>query len=622
MGSTGTNGNSTRVIALSISAAVTAMLAAAVVYVLFFSDDTTIRSMVFRTQKDFYEDAKALYRRGETYKALERIREGVRDERDRKKVYRARLLSAVIYDELGQYPKAMGIYESLAGEREATEHVWHNLGDTAMHSGATSQAIHAYETALRKNARFTPSLIALGDVYFQNRSYKIAMEYYRRVLTADRANKRVLARIGMIYYQHGDRDRAIKTLTEAVDTYDAELSASVYAQLGTLYAEKGDNNMAAEMYLRSLKNDPGNTAVIYNLGVMYINRGDYEAASGVLSQALLHDPKNKTLLRVLGEVAFHGGALTNSLAYYRALADLQKDKYETIAMVADINYRLGNLLEAEKHYRYIVDMQRHDSIYENALINLGNVYDDLKRPEDALACYRSALRLSRDDSAVHYNAGIIHLKYGMPEEGIGLLKRAYKLNTNDTRPLIRIAEHYEKSGNTPNALELYEGIIAHSRNDHETIFRLGTLYRKMNDNAKAKRHFAYLAAAPNPYRADAYVNLGVIYDEEGDGQTALENFTRSISIEPRNPVAYYDLGLHFYDRGEMNTALSKWRLGLSYAREAPLVSRFYLASGNAYYKLKDYEMAEKSYVKAVNAWPRNGEASFNLKTVRERNNIR
>lgn len=621
MASTGTNANNTR-IALAVSGAVAAVLAAAVVYVIFFSDDTAVRSLVFRQTSDYYDEAKALYRRGEMYKALERIRDGVRDERDRKKIYRAKLLSGVIYDELGQYQKAIGIFTALADSPEATEHLWHDLGETYMHTGASAQAMQAYENALRKNGHFAPSLIALGDIYFENRSYKLALEYYRRVLERDRANKRVLARIGMIYYQHGDRDRAIKALTDAVDTYDAVLSAGVYAQLGTIYAEKGDNDLAAEMYLRSLKNDPANTAVIYNLGVMYINKGDYESASDVLSRALAHDPKNKTLLRVLGEVTFHGGKLTNSLSYYRALADLQKDKYETIAMIGDINYRLGNLLEAEKHYRYIVDMERHDSIYENALVNLGNVYDDLARPDDALACYRSALRLARDDSAVHYNAGIIHLKNGMTEEGIGLLKRAYKLNTNDVRPLLRVAEFYERSGNTPNALELYEGIIAHSRNDYETIFRLGALYRKMHDNAKAKRHFAYLAGVPNPYRADAYVNLGVIADEAGEKDNALEYFTRSLTIEPRNPLAYYDLGLHFYEQGEITTALSKFRLGLSYARDSELASRIHLAMGNAYYKQKDYELAERMYVKAVSIWPRNGEASFNLKTVRQRNSIR
>ncbi|MBI4976944.1 MAG: tetratricopeptide repeat protein [Spirochaetes bacterium] len=625
MASTGKNGNSAafaqRALPLAIAGLTALAVLAAVLYLLLRSDYAGRPVQGTSSQNGFYEKAKQEYAKGNYSRALAIIRSGMAGTTDAAVRYNAELLAGVIYGANGNTTQAFAVYDRLL--KRPTAELYHNRGVLFSKRGAVAEAIASYEAAIKLNKRFVPSLVSLGDIYARMRSYRLALEYYKRALAAGTKDKHVLVRIGMLYYENGEHEQAIAALRSAVDEYDPPMAARVYAYLGSMYAAEGSVAIAAEHYLKSLKFNPSDTAVMYNLSVIYINQGKYDRAAEVLAGALARDPKNRALMRSLGEVTFHAGDYTKSISYYKALAGMGYERYESMAMLADLHYRLGELIESEKYYRYIIDAARHDAVYKNAVLNLANVYADLGRGAEATATAERAIAENGDDPAAYYNAGVITMTFGDARKAIMLLNRSFELDTNSAKPLYRIAEYYERMRRDDYALARYQDIIKRFRDDYTALFRVAVIAYRMNNIPMARRHFEYVASRKNEFREDALLNLGIICDTQGDDDKALEYYTEAAVENPKQPLHHYNLGMFFYTRGQYTSAMEKFKLARAYGGPTgKLASAVYLAMGNTQAKLKDYAAAESFYLRSLDADRRNGEASFNLKQVRMRSSMR
>ncbi|HRS53487.1 MAG TPA: tetratricopeptide repeat protein [Bacteroidales bacterium] len=80
---------------------------------------------------------------------------------------------------------------------------------------------------------------------------------------------------GMTYKDMGDTNKAIKSLTEAVQIDQNNYEAYLY--LGILYAGR-KNPLAIEYYKNALNIKPAIPEALYNLGLFYQETGDYDKA--------------------------------------------------------------------------------------------------------------------------------------------------------------------------------------------------------------------------------------------------------------------------------------------------------------------------------------------------------
>src|SRR5208282_3666665 len=87
-----------------------------------------------------------------------------------------------------------------------------------------------------------------------------------------------------------------------------------------------------------------------------------------------------------------------------------------------------NLREAAASYRQAVRL-RPDLV--EAHENLGNVLQELARPEEALACYHEALRYRPGRAAAHRNLGVALADLGRLAEAQASFERAIQLDPHD-----------------------------------------------------------------------------------------------------------------------------------------------------------------------------------------------
>ncbi len=63
----------------------------------------------------------------------------------------------------------------------------------------------------------------------------------------------------------------------------------------------------------------------------------------------------------------------------------------------------------------------------------------------------------------------------------------------------------------------------------------------------------------NPLRIDAYYNLGLLYNKQGQSQQAKQVLEHGISLDPDNLNIHYELAKAYKDSGEFNRAEEEFK---------------------------------------------------------------
>jgi len=160
--------------------------------------------------------------------------------------------------------------------------------------------------------------------------------------------------------------------------------------------------------------------------------------------------------------------------------------------------------------------------------NLGNIYRNTGRLDEAIVELQYALSLYNDYIDAHNNLGVTYRKKGMIKEALLEYQRALQINP-----------HYPYAHNN-----------------------LGVLYAKSNYLDLAINEFNN-AVANKPDYADAYNNLGATYIRKGLYEKAIQECLKAVKYNNRYIDAYYNLGTAYFNNKQLDQALEITNLVLS-----------------------------------------------------------
>src|SRR3989339_654558 len=160
--------------------------------------------------------------------------------------------------------------------------------------------------------------------------------------------------------------------------------------------------------------------------------------------------------------------------------------------------------------------------------NLGNIYRNAGRLDEAIVELKYALSLYNDYIDAHNNLGVTYRKKGMLKEALLEYQRALQINP-----------HYP-----------------HAHNN------LGVLYAKSDYLDLAISEFNN-AIVNKPDFANAYNNLGAIYIRKGLYEKAIQECLKAVKYNNRYIDAYYNLGTAYFNNKQPDQALEITKLVLS-----------------------------------------------------------
>jgi len=192
----------------------------------------------------------------------------------------------------------------------------------------------------------------------------------------------------------------------------------------------------------ALKN-PGLARPLQNLAGIYNQAGQPERALELYSRALsLNDPKPRRShilsLNNIGNIYFKLGLYENAIQAFSKVLEMD-DEYErarfNLALVLVTSNRLEEALQQA------VILLEHDNGHPKFLNLKGHILIKLNRPQEALRCFRDALRSSPNNRNALLNLGVGYKDIGDHKKADWLLRWAAQLYSNDTMILLRLIEN-------------------------------------------------------------------------------------------------------------------------------------------------------------------------------------
>ena len=186
--------------------------------------------------------------------------------------------------------------------------------------------------------------------------------------------------------------------------------------------------------------------------------------------------------------------------------------------------------------------------------NLGLIYFDMGKHEEAIALYQKAIETKPNSKIVHNHLGIAYSAIDDKEAAIASFKTAMGLDLKFAPTYYNLGNAYSSIGEKEKAISMFKMAIKFRPEYTEAYNNLGAAYADTGKNEAAI--FAYeKALALNPDDADAYNNLGVTRDDIGQTQTAIGLFKKTIEINRNHTAAHANLSRVYFKMKQYQSAV-------------------------------------------------------------------
>jgi tetratricopeptide (TPR) repeat protein len=251
--------------------------------------------------------------------------------------------------------------------------------------------------------------------------------------------------------------------TEALDAFgqasrlQGDSPETHFGLAGTLRS-LGRHAEAAAHYRQTLALRPGTVEAMTALAAVLVEEGQREEALAMGRQALglLNRAAAATCFE-LGTVFLRVRAFDEAIAAYRHALRSRPDDPDTLNNLGTAFWELGQLEQAETHYRRAHALRGGEA----ETVNLGNALREQGRLEEAAACYREALARRGDLPETLSNLGVVLSSLGALDEAETALRRALSLRPEWAVAHDNLATVWLCQGKLDAALEGYEDALRH-----------------------------------------------------------------------------------------------------------------------------------------------------------------
>lgn len=374
-----------------------------------------------------------------------------------------------------------------------------------------------------------------------------AIGRYKKALDADRNALPAVDGLRAIYARRGDAHGAIEMLNHAISLTEGDRKrAELYAELGSLHADKLDDILRAEQaFNTALSLDATCTVALVGLGRIEHARANYDQAAGYLS----------AVFGRLDELPKRDAAQVCALAAesYRSLGQLDKatDAYKR---ARDF---IPDDLETNERYAAIVresgDAKAAERLYERMYTRFEDELDMSER-----------LRLLRAWGDAQLDAGLI-------SQAVATFKEALARRPDDEAALDGLTRAYTESGAYQEVINLLQ-LRSRSTSDPELRFRLlvetGDVFlEKVKDRDAAAQTYV-MALDQQPHNRNLLSKLMAVYSDAQDWSRLIEVILRIAEMVDSDEqlAKYYNTAANIAQKelGRYDEAANYYELALSH----------------------------------------------------------
>ncbi|MCO5554700.1 hypothetical protein L7F22_008233 [Adiantum nelumboides] len=166
-----------------------------------------------------------------------------------------------------------------------------------------------------------------------------------------------------------------------------------------------------------------------------------------------------------------------------------------------------------------------------ALVNLGNCLFKKDDADSAATLYKKAVDLQGNCMQASYNLGLAQRKLGLLSESLDTFRQLARKLPNSVEILYQVGHLNDLMGNTQQAIQWLEIVVASAMHDAGILATLGSLFTKCNDETKALYYYNE-SHRVHPVNMDIITFLGAFYVQHELFEKAMPIFKLASKIQP------------------------------------------------------------------------------------------
>lgn len=403
----------------------------------------------------------------------------------------------------------------------------------------------------------------MGDKSSNDRD--VLLSFAARV---DRKDPGAMNNLGVLYFRKGLYDEAVVQFKEALKI-DPRFDLA-RENLQYLFSETGMEDPDVKRWREEVEKDPDNIEAMLKLGVSYQNMGRFGEAADTLGRVVASNPDH-LMARI------HLGTVLKTQGLYQ---------------------------QALEHYVYVSEDVSKSAVYHT---DMGEVYYNLGRTEEAISELRTAIKLDADYWRSHFLLSFAYGDNGNVQEALEESRIASRLNPSFQNTEANLALSKYEKGDPDDTTKMGKKDIPSLES---TSFTLGVAYRERGFNKEALKEFAK-ALDEMPDRDRVYIEIGKIHLADKNYTNAMKALLQALESNPDYGEAYGLLGCVYHLRGEYDHAaacyLQAFRLNTA---DTDAINNL----GALLYQVGLHEDAERMFKKGLNLKLYNMELNYNFLT--------
>ncbi len=394
----------------------------------------------------------------------------------------------------------------------------------------------------------------------------------------DRGQSYYHSALAHIYEEEAVASGRPEYMRHAVEEYKTALNADPNSpelndELADLYFRTGQVRDAESTARGLLKSSPNNIDAHRLLGRIYLrqlseaqNAVSSSSPSGnTLDQAIAEFEKIVSLdsrsvedRMVLGQLYTVKHQNEKAEAQFKAARDIDPDSEEVVLNLSRLYAENGDLAHSAKVIESVAVSERTSKME----FALGAVYDQLKRPKDAIDAYKRAADLDPDD--VH-NLGALAqalLNDNQLDEALKTFRQIAEADPEDAGAVIHISEILRRQGKYEEALTTVKQAVKKDPDSPEAGYNEGLLLDvlgRYDESAQVYEHMVDLTSHANgAYTADEKNNraiflerLGAVYHEQNKVDEAIATYQKMIELGGEYSLRGYQSEVDVYRDAKM-----------------------------------------------------------------------
>ena len=269
---------------------------------------------------------------------------------------------------------------------------------------------------------------------------------------------------------------------------------------------------------------------------------------------------------------------------------------------------LGEGQSAEQEYLEAIRL-RPD--FAEALFNLGNLYREQQRTDEAIEYYRRSLAANARYAKPGLSLAIVYQERGELAAAVAALRGVLRHNPQHVDALFRLGSLVQQLGNGREAVELYHRVLELKPDHAESLNNLGCTARDDDQADQAVACFRRAVAA-KPEFAEAHNNLGSALQAQNKLDEAEASYLEALRIKPDVAEFLTNLGSVRHARRRYAEAVELHERALSLKSD---LADAWMNLGCSLQMLTRFDEAEDAHRRSLALAPKNVEAHFNLGSV-------